>query len=81
MAGRNLTQAELDEIDAMLDAPAAERSRPCARIIERRCAQCGRSFVSAPYHVFHDRSHGLWFCKYTCEQAYRRAHRRERGIW
>ena len=81
MADRNLTAAELDEIDAMLDEPAPEHNRPCARIIERRCAQCGRSFVSAPYHVFHDRSHGLWFCKYTCEQAYRRAHRRERGIW
>lgn len=72
MTDEKVTIEELDEIDAMLDEP--EYSPPGVHITEHTCANCGKTFVAAPFHVFRDRGSGKWFCKYTCELNYRRAH-------
>lgn len=72
MTDEKVTIEELDEIDAMLDESGY--NPPGVHITEHTCANCGKTFVAAPFHVFHDRSLGLWFCKYTCELNYRRAH-------
>lgn len=39
---------------------------------EKRCAKCGKLFISAPYHVF--KKNGKWYCTWTCYN-----HRNERS--
>lgn len=33
-------------------------------IWEKKCARCGKIFISAPQHMY--RYDGKWFCSYTC---------------
>ena len=40
-------------------------------IVVRKCSQCGREFVPAPYHVFKEYG-GKLFCSYSCHLKWER---------
>lgn len=33
-------------------------------IREKKCAKCGKLFISAPQHIYREKS--KWFCSWTC---------------
>lgn len=39
---------------------------------ERKCPQCGKIFIAAPFHVFktEDENGATMFCTYTCKLRY-----------
>ena len=41
-------------------------------MFEKKCAECGKTFVSAPEHIF--KIGNSWFCKWTCYNHYKQRH-------
>ena len=31
---------------------------------EKKCAKCGKLFISAPYHIY--KKNSKWYCSWTC---------------
>lgn len=58
------------------DAGLREQATP---LTDMECACCGKVFCPAPYHVYRDGT--LWFCKWTCYNAYlnEKENRKRRG--
>ena len=56
----------------------------CCLFEEKKCAECGKVFLPAPYHAWRRRSknknHSAWFCSYHCLVAWDKEHPKKRTV-
>jgi hypothetical protein len=51
----------------------AQRRGGVQSIVEHICPVCGKIFIPAPYHAYHEQKvNGKLVCSYTCENVTRR---------
>ncbi len=56
----------------------------CCLFEEKKCSECGKVFIPAPYHAYRRKQRtgngNIWFCSYHCLVAWDKEHPKKRTV-